>query len=296
MPELPEVETVRRGLMPLVVGRVILDADARRRDLRWPLPEGFARRLRGQRINSLGRRAKFLLWNLDGGETLISHLGMSGRFLAMSGGSFRQPGQFVLGERMPAAAGGPHDHVILDLSGASGEPETHIVFRDPRRFGAMDLRATQELSSHPWLARLGPEPLDVDFTTDWLCERLKRRRAPVKSLLLDQRIIAGIGNIYASEALHRAGIAPRRPAGRISAVRLGRLRAAIREVLRDAIEAGGSSLRDFQHADGDLGYFQHNFAVYGREGEPCPRPGCDGIIRTALQSGRSSYWCPKCQR
>ena len=296
MPELPEVETVRRGLAPLAVNRIILDADARRRDLRWPLPEDFAWRLRGQRINSLERRAKFLLWKLDGGETLISHLGMSGRFLAITRSNVQQPGVFALGEREPTDVDGPHDHVILHLADVSGELETRIVFRDPRRFGAMDLAATQDLEAHPWLAGLGLEPLGDAFTTEWLSMRLRGRRAPVKSLILDQRIIAGIGNIYASEALHRAGIAPRRPAGRISAVRLARLHAAIREVLRDAIEAGGSSLRDFQHADGDLGYFQHSFAVYGRDGQACPRPGCAGVIKIARQSGRSSFWCPKCQR
>ncbi len=296
MPELPEVETVRRGLMPHVADRRILRAETRRSDLRWPLPPDLAGRLEDRRIHTIDRRGKFLLWRLDGGETLISHLGMSGRFLALTGDSVQLSGRFVRGDPSPAAGSSPHDHVILDLAGRSGALETRIVFRDPRRFGAMDLAATRELDSHPWLAALGPEPFGDAFTPEWFTERLRGRRAPVKSLLLDQRIIAGIGNIYASEALHRAGIAPRRAAGRISAVRLHRLHAVIREVLRDAIQAGGSSLRDFQHADGELGYFQHRFAVYDRSGEACPRPGCDGVIRSAQQSGRSSFWCPKCQR
>ena len=296
MPELPEVETVRRGLMPYVADRRILRAETRRNDLRWPLPPDFAERLTDRCICTIDRRAKFLLWRLDGGETLISHLGMSGRFLATTGGSVQQPGRFAHGDPSPAAGSDPHDHVVLDLAGGSGVFETRIVFRDPRRFGAMDLAATGELDSHPWLAALGPEPLGDTFTPDWLTERLRGRRAPVKSLLLDQRIIAGIGNIYASEALHRAGIAPRRAAGRISAKRFHHLHAAIRDVLRDAIRAGGSSLRDFQHTNGELGYFQHRFAVYDRTGEPCPRQGCGGVIRSAQQSGRSSFWCPKCQR
>ncbi len=296
MPELPEVETVRRGLEPLAADRRVHCAEIRRPDLRWPLPKDLAARLEGKRILSLGRRAKFLLWRLDSGDTLISHLGMSGRFLALAGDRVRQPGRCALGARAPDPSAGPHDHVILDLAGDSGELETRIVYRDPRRFGAMDLARTERLDAHPWLVGLGPEPLGNAFSADWLAERFRGRRAPVKNLLLDQRTVAGIGNIYASEALHRAGIAPRRAAGRIGAERVVRLCAAVREVLREAIEAGGSSLRDFRHADGDLGYFQHRFAVYGRDGEACPTVGCEGRIRTVRQSGRSSFWCPRCQR
>ena len=222
----------------------------------------------------------------EGGETLIAHLGMSGRFLAITGECVRQPGRFVHGERAPRAGDGPHDHVILALADDSGAFETRIVFRDPRRFGAMDLSATRDLDSHPWLASLGPEPFSDEFTADWLQARFRGRRAPVKSLLLDQRIIAGLGNIYVSEALHRAGIAPRRAAGRISARRVRLLHAAILEVMLDAIQAGGSSLRDFQH----------RFAVYDRTGESCLRPDCGGVVRSAQLSGRSSFWCPKCQR
>ena len=296
MPELPEVETVRRGLAPCVEDRRILRAEARRADLRWPLPQDFAHRLAGRRIEAIGRRAKYLLWRLEGGETLIAHLGMSGRFLTITGECVQQPGRFAYGERAPRAGDGPHDHVILDLADETGAFETRIVFRDPRRFGAMDLSATRDLDSHPWLAGLGPEPFSDEFATDWLQARFRGRRAPVKSLLLDQRIIAGLGNIYVSEALHRAGIAPRRAAGRIGAGRVHLLHAAILEVLREAIQAGGSSLRDFQHTDGDLGYFQHHFAVYDRTGESCLRPGCGGVVRSAQLSGRSSFWCPKCQR
>ena len=296
MPELPEVETVRRGLAPCVVNRRILRAEARRRDLRWRLPADFTGRLEGKTITALERRAKYLLWKLSGRETLLSHLGMSGRFLTATDGTLRQSGRFVHGERSPAVGDGPHDHVVLLLDGGADGVETRIVFRDPRRFGAMDIASTRDLGAHPWLSVLGPEPLGDDFTADWLVHRFRGRRAPVKNLILDQGIIAGIGNIYASEALHRAGIAPRRAAGRISARRLLNLCSAIREVLHEAIEAGGSSLRDFQHADGDLGYFQHSFAVYGRMGEACPRPGCVGVIKVAQLSGRSTFWCPNCQR
>ena len=297
MPELPEVETVRRGLAPHVEKHRIFRAEARRRDLRWPLPSDFAQRLEARRITSLARRGKFLLWHLDGGETLISHLGMSGRFLILAGGTeARLPGRFAHDPAGAQEFPTRHDHVVLVLAGTTTEPLRRIVFRDPRRFGAMDFANTKHLDTHPWLKGLGPEPLGESFTPEWLAERFRSRRAPVKNLLLDQRILAGLGNIYVSEALHRARIAPRRAGGRIGAVRIGNLVQAIRAVLLEAIEAGGSSLRDFRHADGELGYFQHQFAVYGREAEACPKPGCNGVIRRTLQSGRSSFWCPQCQR
>ena len=281
MPELPEVETVRRSLLPHVTDREIRRAEARRPDLRWPLPAGFGRRLGGRRILTLDRRGKYLLWRLAGGMTMISHLGMSGRFL-------------VAGAE-PGAEPGPHDHVVLHLAPDPGRPAGRILYQDPRRFGAMDF-CPPAADSHPWLARLGPEPLGPEFTAGWLADRLRGRRAPVKPLLLDQSLVAGFGNIYASEALHRAGIAPARAGGRIGPARIRRLHAAMRQVLGEAIEAGGSSLRDFRQAEGDPGRFQHAFAVYGRSGEGCRKPGCGGVLRTARQSGRSTFWCPACQR
>ena len=285
MPELPEVETVRQGLAPLLEKRRIAQATARRPDLRRPLPPGFARRLTGQRIERLERRGKYLLAALDGGHTLLAHLGMTGRFL-------------ILDPDAADAGTGPHDHIVLDLEAGPGgrPPPTRVVFRDPRRFGVMDLVPTAERDSHRLLRGLGPEPLGPDFHATWLRACFVGRRAAVKPLLLDQRLIAGMGNIYASESLHRAGISPRRPAGRISALRTGRLVEAIRAILTEAIAAGGSTLRDFRGADGELGYFQHAFTVYGREAGPCPKPGCRGTIRSAALGGRATYWCPACQR
>jgi len=283
MPELPEVETVRRGLQPAMEGARILSAQVRRPDLRWPLPERMAERLTGARVIRLGRRSKYILTDLDTDETLIVHLGMSGRML-IEGAA---PGDF----HHPRAAAGKHDHVILDMDNGS-----RITFNDARRFGAMDLAPTADIESHWLLKPLGPEPLGNVFTADYLTERLAGRRTPIKSALLDQRIVAGLGNIYVSEALWQAGIHPRRLAGKISAPRLAVLVPAIRAVLTAAIEAGGSSLRDYRQADGELGYFQHSFAAYDREGQPCRRDGCAGTIRRIVQSGRSSYYCNTCQR
>ena len=288
MPELPEVETVRRGLQPVMEGRRILRADVRRPDLRWPFPPGMADRLTGARVLRMERRSKYILCDLDTGETLILHLGMSGRILIGEGdGRGAAPGGFAL----PAAMPGLHDHVVFDLEGGA-----RVTFNDARRFGAMDLVATEAREGHPWLAHLGPEPLGNRFDGPYLRDRFHGRRTPVKAALLDQRIVAGLGNIYVCESLFRAGISPLRQAGRIGAARIETLVRAIREVLDDAIAAGGSSLRDYRQASGELGYFQHAFRVYGREGGACRSEGCSGTIRRTVQSGRSSFHCPVCQR
>lgn len=283
MPELPEVETVRRGLAPVMEGVVIARADVNRPDLRWPFPQRMAERLTGQRVERLRRRSKYILADLSSGETLLVHLGMSGRML-VSGDPL---GSFA--HEHPAAE--KHDHVVLHM-----ENGTRITFNDPRRFGAMDLMETANADAHKLLSVLGPEPLGNDFHEAILCDALKGRNTPVKSALLDQRIVAGLGNIYVCETLFRAGISPRRKAGRIATARVAAMVPIIRVVLEEAIEAGGSSLRDFRQADGELGYFQHSFDVYGREGAPCRRDGCDGTIARVVQSGRSSFYCPVCQR
>jgi formamidopyrimidine-DNA glycosylase len=283
MPELPEVETVRRGLEPVMAGHVIARAETRRPDLRWPLPDRMAERLTGQRVERLRRRSKYILADLSSGETLLVHLGMSGRML-VSGGML---GQFHHDHPAPEK----HDHVILTMDGGA-----RITFNDARRFGAMDLVATESAEAHLLLASLGPEPLGNGFDENYLVARLKGRNTPIKSALLDQRIVAGLGNIYVCEVLFRAGISPRRKAGRISASRIAALVPLIRQVLTEAIEAGGSSLRDYRQADGELGYFQHTFRVYDREGQPCVTPGCSGTIARLVQSGRSSFFCPVCQR
>jgi formamidopyrimidine-DNA glycosylase len=283
MPELPEVETVRRGLAPVMEGVVITRADVNRPDLRWPFPEQMAERLTGQRVERLRRRSKYILADLSSGETLLVHLGMSGRML-ISGDPL---GKFV--HDHPAAE--KHDHVVFHM-----ENGARITFNDPRRFGAMDLIETATADAHKLLAALGPEPLGNDFHEAILVAAFKGRNTPVKSALLDQRIVAGLGNIYVCETLFRAGISPVRKTGRIAAARVGAMVPIIRAVLEEAIEAGGSSLRDFRQADGELGYFQHSFDVYGREGAPCRKDGCDGTIARIVQSGRSSFYCPVCQR
>ena len=283
MPELPEVETVRRGLAPVLEGRRILRAEVRRPDLRWPFPPRMAERLTGARVTGLRRRSKYLLADLSTGEVLLVHLGMSGRMLVSGAGL----GAFVHG----AAAAAPHDHVVLEIEGGA-----RVTFNDARRFGAMDLMAAGEEGAHPLLAHLGPEPLGNSFSEAGLAARLAGRRTPVKAALLDQTVVAGLGNIYVAEALFRAGIAPRRLAGNLGPKRIARLVPAIRDVLAEAIEAGGSSLRDYRQADGELGYFQHAFRVYGREGQPCVTPGCTGTVARIVQSGRSSFYCPRCQR
>mgnify|MGYP005841451173 CR=1 FL=1 len=288
MPELPEVETVRRGLTPAMAGRRIAAVRINRRDLRWPLPETLETRLAGTRVLRLSRRGKYLLVALDSGETLLIHLGMSGRMVVhATGGGDAMPGRF----HNARGAAGAHDHVILRL-----EDGAEVVFNDPRRFGSMDLWPTAAIGAHPRLAGLGPEPLDEGFDGGVLARALAGRRAPVRALLLDQRIVAGLGNIYVSESLHEAGIAPARAGGRIARARLERLAGAVRAVLGRAIAAGGATLRDHRRADGTLGYFQHDFRVYDRAGAPCPRPGCEGTIRRHIQGGRASYHCPRCQR
>tara|TARA_B110000977_G_scaffold201094_1_gene294108 strand:- start:1223 stop:2074 length:852 start_codon:yes stop_codon:yes gene_type:complete len=283
MPELPEVETVRRGLAPVMEGVVIARADVNRPDLRWPFPAQMAERITGQRVERLRRRSKYVLADLSSGETLLIHLGMSGRML-ISGDPL---GQFV--HEHPAAE--KHDHVVFHM-----ENGARITFNDPRRFGAMDLMETAREAEHKLLAVLGPEPLSNDFHEAILVNALKGRNMPVKSALLDQRIVAGLGNIYVCETLFRAGISPARKAGRIAAVRVAAMVPIIRDILGEAVEAGGSSLRDFRQADGELGYFQHSFDVYGREGQPCKTEGCDAKITRIVQSGRSSFYCPQCQR
>ena len=283
MPELPEVETVRRGLSPAMEGHIITHAQVNRPDLRWPFPENMSDRLTGKRVLALRRRSKYILGDLDSGETLLIHLGMSGRML-ISGGPL---GQFVHDHPSPEK----HDHVVLDMDNGA-----RITFNDPRRFGAMDLLATDRAETHPLLASIGPEPLGNSFDENYLAGALSKRNTPMKSALLDQKTIAGLGNIYVCEALFRSKIHPTRPARRVSKERISRLVPIIRDVLSDAIQAGGSSLRDFRQADGELGYFQHNFDVYGREGEPCRTPGCSSVIRRIVQSGRSTFYCPTCQR
>lgn len=281
MPELPEVETVRRGLIPVMEGQLIARAQVNRPDLRWPLPLRMADRLSGATVLRLRRRSKYILADLSTGETLLIHLGMSGRMLV----SGAQLGQFHHAHPAPAK----HDHVVLDM--ASG---ARVTFNDARRFGAMDLMATGSEEAHPLLASLGPEPLGNAFSETYLAQRLHGRLTPIKAALLDQTVVAGLGNIYVAEALFRARISPRRLAGNVGPTRAARLVPIIRDVLAEAIEAGGSSLRDYRQADGELGYFQHAFRVYDREGQPCPV--CATTIARIVQSGRSSYFCPRCQR
>jgi formamidopyrimidine-DNA glycosylase len=283
MPELPEVETVRRGLMPAMEGVVITRADVNRPDLRWPFPEQMAERLTGQKVERLRRRSKYILADLSSGESLLVHLGMSGRML-VSGDPL---GQFVH-DHPPAEK---HDHVVFHMANGA-----RVTFNDPRRFGAMDLLDTVTADVHKLLASIGPEPLGNDFHEAHLIAALSGRNTPIKSALLDQRIVAGLGNIYVCETLYRARIHPARKAGQISKARVASLVPIIREVLAEAIEAGGSSLRDFRQADGELGYFQHSFDVYGREGAPCRTPDCGKPIARIVQSGRSSFYCGQCQR
>jgi formamidopyrimidine-DNA glycosylase len=276
MPELPEVETVRRGLVLALEGKRLSRVEVRRPDLRRPFPERFAERLTGRRIRTLRRRAKYLLLGLDSEEDWLIHLGMSGRML--------------VGQGWPNDLDA-HDHVIV-----GAEDGTVVRFNDARRFGVMDLMPVSETAAHPLLSGIGPEPLDPAFDGTALANRLAGKAAPIKAALLDQRVVAGIGNIYASEALFRARISPTRKAGTIQGDRAGTLVAAIKRVLNDAIKAGGSSLRDHRQPSGELGYFQHSFAVYDREGERCPSCRSKAGIRAIVQSGRSTFYCAKCQR
>jgi formamidopyrimidine-DNA glycosylase len=294
MPELPEVETVRRGLIPVMEGATILAAEVRRPDLRFPFPDRFAERLTGRRVASLGRRAKYLLVDLDGDEVVIMHLGMSGSFrIAQAAVGGEVVGDFHH-ERSRDAA---HDHVVLTLSSGAT-----VTYNDPRRFGFMLMTERRALAEHPFFARLGVEPTGNDLSAEHLAMVLRGKAAPLKAALLDQSIIAGLGNIYVCEALHRAGLSPQRAAGTLvtkggePTARLERLVPVIREVIAEAIEAGGSSLRDHAQPSGELGYFQHSFHVYDREGETCRRCGDRHIVRRIVQSGRSTFYCPACQR
>ena len=282
MPELPEVETVRRGLEPILVGNQFARVEQRRPDLRFPLPQRFGERLSGRKVKALDRRAKYLLARLDGGEVLVMHLGMTGRF-SINGTAKVPPRK--------------HEHIVFHLGDG-----TRVRYSDTRRFGYMDLIPSKSLDSHALFKGLGVEPLSAAFTAEWLAMRLKGKATSIKAALLDQRLIAGLGNIYVCEALFRAGISPLRLAGTLATKsgkptsKTGALVAAVKAVLEDAIKAGGSSLRDYKRADGRLGRFQHRFKVYGREGKPCSKKGCGGTVRRIVQGGRSTFYCPTCQR
>ncbi|HEY2383429.1 MAG TPA: bifunctional DNA-formamidopyrimidine glycosylase/DNA-(apurinic or apyrimidinic site) lyase [Terriglobia bacterium] len=291
MPELPEVETVRLGLQPVLEGHRFTHVETRRADLRAPFPSGFARRLTGRRVLHLRRRAKYILADLDNGETLVVHLGMSGRMAVYATGSEQRPGRFYY-EIAPAAAGqGKHDHVVFETDASA-----RIVFTDHRRFGLMTLIETQKLDAHPLFKGLGGEPLSAEFTAAYLKGALKGKKTPIKSALLDQRVIAGLGNIYVCESLWRAHISPRKLARRVKPAQMDLLAPAIQSVLREAVKAGGSSLRDHKRVDGELGYFQKTFAVYDREGKKCKTLNCTGVIKRIVQAGRSTFYCPVCQK
>jgi len=270
MPELPEVETTVRGLTPVLAGQRLATVEPRRADLRRAFPVDLRQRMEGAVVTALGRRAKYGLIDTDRGDTMVFHLGMSGRWRV-------DPGDAIA-----------HDHLLLATEGGR-----RVVLNDPRRFGFVDLVPTVALAAYPPFAAMGPEPLGAAFTAAYLCEALAGRAAPIKAMLLDQRIVAGLGNIYVCEALHTAGIAPTRAAGQVSLARLERLVPAVRTVLLAAIEAGGSTLRDFAAPSGELGYFSKQFLVYGREGEPC---ACGGPVRRQVEAGRSTFWCPRCQK
>ena len=289
MPELPEVETVRMGLLPVMEGHRFTHVETRRGDLRVPFPNDFAGRLTGRKVMRLRRRAKYILGDLDDGETLVIHLGMSGRMSVHVGGHAKKLGNYVHDMGEASIGADKHDHVVMDT-----DAPARIVFNDHRRFGLMLLIDTGELEQHKLFKGLGVEPLSEDFTATFLREALKGKKTPIKSALLDQRVIAGLGNIYVCEALFRAGISPKRLAAKVSGEQIARLVPAIKQVLREAVKAGGSSLRDHKRTDGELGMFQHRFAVYDREGEPCP--GGRGKIKRIVQAGRSTFYCPHCQR
>jgi formamidopyrimidine-DNA glycosylase len=293
MPELPEVETVRRGLAPVLEGARFAKVEQRRPDLRFPFPKDFAKRLKGRQVEQVGRRAKYLVATLDDGEVLAMHLGMSGRFVIEKGDKTIVPGEFVYEEPRDAK----HEHVVFTMSNGAV-----IRYSDARRFGYMTLIEPGGMDAHPLFKGLGVEPLDGALTPEFLARRAAGRAQSLKAFLLDQRVIAGLGNIYVCEVLYRAALSPFRPAS-VLATKSGAPNAASRKiaeaipaVLNDAIAAGGSSLRDYRQADGSLGYFQHRFCVYGREGEPCLRRGCSGVVERVVQNGRSTFYCPSCQK
>ncbi len=317
MPELPEVETVRRGLQPVMEGSTIVRAEARRKDLRFPFQKDFVARLEGQVVTGLGRRAKYLLADLASGDVLLMHLGMSGSFRVTEREDQKTPGKF----HHPRNEDRAHDHVVFHMSSGAA-----VVFNDPRRFGYMKIIARHALEGEPLLSGLGPEPLGNEFDAAMLARSCANKKTSLKAALLDQRVVAGLGNIYVCEALFRSHLSPRRlaatlatkagprkddAAGQRKSVAAGqrksvaggeptdhakRLVDAIHAVLNQAIRAGGSSLRDHRQTSGELGYFQHSFQVYDREGEKCQTAGCSGIVRRFTQNGRSTFWCPKCQK
>ena len=301
MPELPEVETVRRGLQPVMEGSKIVTAEVRRKDLRFAFQKDFVARLTGQTVTGLGRRAKYLLADLTSGDVLLMHLGMSGSFRVIKDDERNAPGQF----HHPRNEDRAHDHVVFHMSSGAA-----VVFNDPRRFGYMKIIARGAIDDEPLLKGLGPEPLGNEFDANMLARSCANRKTSLKAALLDQRVVAGLGNIYVCEALYRSQLSPRRLAATL-ATKAGprksvaggeptdhakRLVTAIHAVLNQAIKAGGSSLRDHRQTDGELGYFQHSFQVYDREGEKCQTAGCGGIVRRFTQNGRSTFWCPKCQK
>jgi formamidopyrimidine-DNA glycosylase len=293
MPELPEVETVRRGLAPVMEGARFDKVVAHRGDLRWPLPQDFARRIEGSTVTGLGRRAKYLLADLSSGEVLVMHLGMSGSFRVAQGDAAATAGRF----HHARSKDNTHDHVVFEMSSGA-----RISFNDPRRFGSMMLVSRAALDDEPLLRNLGPEPLGNAFDAAMLATACAGKKTSLKAALLDQRVVAGLGNIYVCEALNRSRLSPKRIAATL-ATRTGapheravRLVEAIKAVLNAAIEAGGSSLRDHRQTSGELGYFQHHFRVYDREGQPCPTPDCAGTVKRIVQNGRSTFYCPTCQR
>jgi formamidopyrimidine-DNA glycosylase len=301
MPELPEVETVRLGLQPVLEGFCLTDVVTRRGDLRIPFPKDFASRIKGRKVVALRRRAKYILADLDSGESLVIHLGMSGRMSVYTLGKQRRIGSYVYDKAPEGAGNGKHDHVIFET-----DAPARIVFNDHRRFGLMTLVDTGRLAQDKLFKGMGIEPLSAGFNTAYLARALDGKKTPIKSALLDQRLVAGLGNIYVCEALFRAGISPKRLAGAIKKERLPPLVTAIKKVLKDAIAAGGSTLRDHAQATGDPGNFQHHFLVYGREGKPCKLPAssseaighkksCKGTVKRIVQAGRSTFYCPKCQ-
>ncbi len=301
MPELPEVEIVRRGLLPALEGKAFASVEQHRPDLRFPLPEDFPARLRGRKVLRLERRGKYLLAHLSGGDVLLMHLGMTGCFTVHEPSARnRRPlpatvngGVDTSGDRLR----GTHDHLVFHMRGGAT-----VTYNDPRRFGFMMLIPEAELAEHPLLHHLGVEPLGSGLSAEYLAQRARGKRVNLKAFLSDQRIIAGLGNIYVCEALYRAGLSPKRGAATLGDKngkpndRARDLVKAIRAVLEDAIKAGGSTLRDYRNADGELGYFQHSLAVYGREGKPCQRKGCGGVVKRIVQAGRSTFYCPRCQR